>query len=216
MKACHGFLAKQTSRGTPGKLPMQQQPLYDAIVVGVSAGGLYALTRLLENLPPDFPIPVIVVQHRARDDRSLLEEVVQQKCKVHVKQADEKELVKGGTVYFAPPDYHLLIEKDGTFSLTQDQPVNYSRPSIDVLFETAADVFKTGLLGIILTGANHDGAQGMKTISRSGGTTIAQDPATAEYPEMPNAAIKTGCIQHIMKLEDISRFLLNRIKNRKV
>ena len=191
---------------------MDRQLVYDAIVVGVSAGGLNALTRLLEKLPFNFPVPVIVVQHRARDDRSLLEEVVQQKCEVHVKQADEKETVKGGTVYFAPPDYHLLIEKDGTFSLTHDMPVNYSRPSIDVLFETAADVFRARLLGIILTGANHDGAEGISAISRYGGTTIAQDPATAEYPEMPNAAIRTGCVQHIMKLEDINRFLLNSIK----
>ena len=191
---------------------MNQNLVYDAIVIGVSAGGLSALTRLLENLPSDFPIPIVVVQHRARDDRSLLEEVVQQKCKVHVKQADEKEVAKGGVIYFAPPDYHLLIEKDGTFSLTHDPPVSYSRPSIDVLFETAADVFKNRLLGIILTGANSDGAQGIRVMSRYGGTTIAQDPATAEYPEMPNAAIRTGCIQHIMKLEDISRFLLNSIK----
>jgi two-component system chemotaxis response regulator CheB len=195
---------------------MEQQPLYDAIVIGVSAGGLNALTLLFEKLPSGFPIPVIVVQHRARDDRWLLEEVVQRKCKMHVKQADEKEAIKGGTVYFAPPDYHLLIEKDGTFSLTHDLPVNFSRPSIDVLFETAADVFKTRLLGIILTGANHDGAEGMRVIRRLGGTTIAQDPATADYPEMPNAAIKTGCIQHIMKLEDICRFLLNSIKTNKV
>jgi two-component system chemotaxis response regulator CheB len=135
---------------------------------------------------------------------------------MHVRQADEKESIKGGVIYFAPPDYHLLIEKDGTFSLTHDLPVNYSRPSIDVLFETAADVFKTRLLGIILTGANHDGAEGIRAISRYGGTTIAQDPETAEYPEMPKAAIKTGCIQHIMKLEDISRFLLNSIKHNRV
>lgn len=191
---------------------MAQKPAYDAIVIGVSAGGLNALTRVLEKLPADFPVPVIVVQHRAKDDRSLLEEVVQQRCKVYVKQADEKEAAKQGIVYFAPPDYHLLIERDGTFSLTHDSPVNFSRPSIDILFETAAEVFKNKLLGIILTGANQDGAEGMEMIRQNGGTTIAQDPNTAEYPEMPRAAIKTGSIQHVMPLDDISRFLLSSIK----
>lgn len=187
--------------------------LYDAIAIGVSAGGLYALTHILEALPAGFPLPVIVVQHRAKDERFLLEEVLQTKCNVLIKQADEKEAIQPGVVYLAPPDYHLLVEKDKTFSLSFDEPVNYSRPSIDVLFETAADVFRNKLLGIILTGANKDGAMGMKYIEKRGGTTIAQQPQTADYPEMPKAAIKTGSVQHVMNLDEIRNFLLGCMKN---
>jgi two-component system chemotaxis response regulator CheB len=182
--------------------------MYDAIVIGASAGGLYVMTRILQDLPAGFPVPVIVVQHRSKDERSLLEEVLQQKCEVRIKQADEKESLEKGIVYFAPPDYHLLIEGDRTFSLSFDAPVNYSRPSIDVLFESAADVFKERLLGIILTGANSDGARGIRKISMQGGTTIAQSPDTADYADMPKAAINTGYVRYIMTPDEISRFLL--------
>jgi len=181
---------------------------YDAVVIGASAGGLYALRSILQPLPPDYPMPVIVVQHRSKDERNLLEEILQQKCKVRLTQADEKELIQNGTVYIAPPDYHLLVESNGTFSLSHDAPVNYSRPSIDVLFETAAEVFKQRLLGIILTGANSDGAQGIKKISLLGGTTIAQQPETTDHPEMPRAAINTGHVQHILGPDAIGDFLL--------
>jgi two-component system chemotaxis response regulator CheB len=185
---------------------------YDAVVIGASAGGLYIMIRILKLLPPTFNIPVIVVQHRSRDERTLLEEVLQQKSKLPIKQADEKEAIQPGTVYFAPPDYHLLIENDRTFSLSFDPPVNYSRPSIDVLFETAADVFKHRLLAIILTGANKDGAYGIKKIALMGGTTVAQQPETADYPEMPKSAINTGYVQHILDPEAIGKFLLDSMK----
>lgn len=185
---------------------------YDAIVIGLSAGGLYVLTKILKELPGDFPVPVIIVQHRSKEEKTLLEEVVQAKCRIRIKQADEKEKLAGGIVYFAPADYHLLIEKDRSFSLSYDVPVNYSRPSIDVLFETAAEVFTGRLLGIILTGANNDGAQGIRAICNNGGTTIAQDPQTAEFPEMPRAAINTGCVQYIMHLDEIGEFILKTNK----
>jgi two-component system chemotaxis response regulator CheB len=190
----------------------EQKKSHDAIVIGASAGGLYVMIRILKLLPAGFNKPVIVVQHRSRDERSLLEEVLQQKCKVTIKQADEKELIQPGTVYFAPPDYHLLIENDRSFSLSFDAPVNYSRPSIDVLFETAADVFKERLLAIILTGANKDGSNGIKKIAVMGGTTIAQSPGTADYPEMPRAAISTGYVQHVLDPEAIGQFLLDTMK----
>jgi two-component system, chemotaxis family, protein-glutamate methylesterase/glutaminase len=188
--------------------------IFEAVVIGVSAGGLYALTHVLGTLPAGFPLPIIVVQHRSRDERFLLEEVLQTKCNMHIKQADEKEAIQPGIVYFAPADYHLLIEKDKTFSLTFDEPVNYSRPSIDILFETAAEVYKNNLLGIILTGANKDGAKGTKCIHNRGGTTIAQRPDSADFPEMPKAAIKTGSIQHVMTLDEIRDYLLDCMKNR--
>ncbi|WP_205509643.1 chemotaxis protein CheB [Longitalea arenae] len=187
---------------------MQLRNAYDAIVIGASAGGLYAMIEILRDLPAGFPLPIIVVQHRSKDERALLEEVLQQKSKIRIKQADEKELIEPGTVYFAPPDYHLLIEGDGSFSLSFDAPVNFSRPSIDVLFETAAEVYKEGLLGIILTGANKDGARGIQKISQAGGTTIAQLPETADYPAMPRAAINTGYVQHILTPVEIGEFLL--------
>ncbi|HEX6429102.1 MAG TPA: chemotaxis protein CheB [Niastella sp.] len=192
---------------------MEIKKEYDAIVIGASAGGLYAMISILQPLPANYPIPIIVVQHRAKDERSLLEEVLQQKCQIRIKQADEKEEIQPGTVYFAPPNYHLLVENNGTFSLSYDVPVNYSRPSIDVLFETAADVFKQRLLGIILTGANKDGAEGMKRIRTLGGITIAQDPGTADYPEMPQAAISIRAIQHILTPEEIGSFLLDCMQN---
>jgi two-component system chemotaxis response regulator CheB len=191
----------------------EQKKMVDAIVIGASAGGLYVMIRILQLLPVSFNKPVIVVQHRSRDERSLLEEVLQQKCEVKIKQADEKELIQPGTVYFAPPDYHLLIENDRSFSLSFDAPVNYSRPSIDVLFETAADVYKESLVAIILTGANKDGANGIKKIASLGGTTIAQAPETADYPEMPKAAISTGYVQHVLDPEAIGQFLLDTMKN---
>ena len=134
---------------------------YQAIVIGTSAGGLFVLSTLLEALPADYAVPVAVVQHRAKDQRDLLEEILQNKCRIRIKQADEKEKIQPGVVYIAPPDYHLLVEKNRTFSLSADEPVRNSRPSIDVLFETAAMVFKGALAGILLTGASNDGTAGL-------------------------------------------------------
>jgi two-component system chemotaxis response regulator CheB len=143
----------------------------------------------------------------------LLEEILQAKCVIRIKQADEKEKIEGGVVYFAPADYHLLIEKDRTFSLTCDEPVNFSRPSIDLLFETAAEVYMNKLIGIILTGANKDGAAGIQAIRRQGGFTIAQDPGNAPFPVMPLAAINTGSVLAVFNPEEIRDFLLDIGKN---
>ena len=181
---------------------------YKAIVIGTSAGGLYALSFILKGLPGSYPVPVIIVQHRAKDQRDLLEEVLQSKCSIRIKQADEKEKIESGFVYVAPPDYHLLVEADQTFSLSADQPVCHSRPSIDVLFETAAAVFKDGLVGIILTGANNDGAAGTIAVKKYGGLTVAQDPAEAQFSFMPNAAIETNHVKYIRTLPEIESFLL--------
>jgi len=187
---------------------MNVQKKYEAIVIGTSAGGLYALSAILEKLPASYPIPVIVVQHRSKDQRDLLEEVLQSKCRIRIKQADEKEKIESGFVYIAPPDYHLLVEDNKTFSLSADEPVRYSRPSIDVLFETAAVVYKDSLVGIILTGANNDGAAGTVAVKKSGGLTIAQAPAEAQFSTMPSAAIETNKVNHIQTLPEIQDFLL--------
>ncbi|MGD8782478.1 MAG: chemotaxis protein CheB [Ignavibacteria bacterium] len=182
---------------------------YEAVVIGASAGGLEATIQLLRELPQNFPLPIIIVQHRANDERTLLEEVIQSNCKITVKQADEKEKIKQGTVYFAPANYHLLVEEDSTLSLTSDKLVNYSRPSIDVLFETASEVYRKGLIGIILTGSNGDGTEGIKAIKINGGTTIAENPKTAAFPYMPQSAINTGYVQYIWEIKEIKNFLLS-------
>jgi len=190
------------------KLAVTKYSQFEAVVIGCSAGGLKALAAVLAALPPDFQLPIVVVQHRANDEKGLLEDLLGQKCRMKVKQADEKESVIGGVIYFAPPDYHLLIEKDKTFSLSYDARVNFSRPSIDVLFESAAKVYHQKLLGIILTGANSDGAAGMVAISEYGGFNIAQGPPLAAFPAMPQAAIDTGSVHATMNLPEIFDFLL--------
>lgn len=181
---------------------------YSAIVIGVSAGGLSALTTLLSPLPAYYPVPLIIVQHRSQDQSELLEEVLQTRCAIKIKQADEKEMVKGGIAYFAPPGYHLLIEGDHTFSLSSEEYDAHSRPSIDVLFESAAEVYGQRLVGIILTGANSDGAAGTTRIREQGGLTIAQDPQEAPYPTMPEAAISKGVITFIWSLSEIKKFIM--------
>ena len=180
---------------------------YAAVVIGASAGGLNAVLSITENISPAYPLPIIIVQHRSKDSNTILEEVLQHKSKIKIKQADEKEKILPGTVYIAPPDYHLLIEDDLTFSLTSDIETSYSRPSIDVLFESAAEVYKEKLIGIILTGANHDGTEGIKKIKKFKGLTIAQTPGTAPFPTMPQSAINAGGILFTYDLKDIVKFL---------
>ncbi len=181
---------------------------YEAVAIGASAGGFRALSVLLENLPSNYALPIVVVQHRSRDSGHLFEEVLQRKCRIKIKQVDEKEPVESSVVYVAPSDYHLLIESDKTFSLSSDAPVRFSRPSIDVLFESAANVYGDKLIGIILTGANDDGAAGITAIQREGGLTIAQNPQEAQYPFMAQASIRTNCIHYIWSLATIRNFLL--------
>lgn len=181
---------------------------FSAIVIGTSAGGLAALTALLSEIPSQYSIPILIVQHRSKQETDLLEMVLQKKCKVKIKQADEKELIEQGVVYIAPPDYHLLVENDQTLSLSIDQAVNFSRPSIDVLFESASVVFGDKLIGIVLTGANDDGANGVRSVAHRKGVTIVQNPREAAYDTMPKAAIQTGAIHHILTLKEIQDFLI--------
>lgn len=181
---------------------------YDAIVIGTSAGGFQAVVTILEKLPAIYPVPIILVQHRSKDSRHLFEQVLQSRCSIKIKQADEKEKIQGGMVYVAPPDYHLLIETDKTFSLSSDPRVRFSRPSIDVLFESASVAYRDRLIGIILTGANDDGAAGVIAIGKRGGLTIAQNPDEAEYPYMTQASIGTKKINFIWSLTTIANFLL--------
>jgi two-component system chemotaxis response regulator CheB len=162
----------------------------EAVVIGASAGGIDALMRILPALPRQFGFSVTVVLHLPDDRDSRLAEVFQQHLAMPVRQADDKMSVRAGTVYFAPPGYHLSIESDLTFSLSQEDPVHFSRPAIDILMESAADAYGKRLAGILLTGASADGAAGMARIAACGGLTVVQDPQDAEIATMPSAAIR--------------------------
>jgi len=168
------------------------------------------LRELLVAFPATYALPIIVVQHLHPLQDNLFPEHLNQKIVLTVKEADEKESIETGCVYFAPPNYHLLIEEDRTFSLSVDERVNYSRPAIDVLFESAADVYGSGAIGVILTGANNDGAQGLRLIKEKGGLTVVQDPETAESPFMPRAAIEATHVDHILALPAIARLLIEK------
>lgn len=178
-----------------------------AIVIGASAGAVEALTNLLSGFETGFTIPMIVVVHLPPDKKSVIAELMQERCALRVREVEDKEMIEPGSVYFAPPDYHLLIEDDETFSLTVEEPVLYSRPSIDVLFESAADIYEDALIGIILTGANSDGAKGLKAVGVAGGVTIVQNPLTAQAKAMPEAALKECPGATIMDLQQISIYL---------
>jgi two-component system chemotaxis response regulator CheB len=181
--------------------------MIDAVVIGASAGGLTALEVLLPCLPVHYHLPVIIVQHSHPGSDDFLTRYLNNKCRLIVKQADDKEPVLPGVVYFAPPNYHLLIEMDHSFSLSVEEPVNFARPSIDVLFETAAEAYGSRLMGIILTGASADGARGLMKIKSAGGIAVVQDPRTAEAQIMPKSAISAGEVDFILPLEAIGKFL---------
>lgn len=180
---------------------------YRAIVIGASSGGLKALRTILSVLPADFPLSVIIVVHRHPDSDGYLEESLNNRCGLTVKQADEREKIRSGVVYIGPPNYHLLIEDARIFSLSLEEAVNYARPSIDVLFESAADVYGLELIGVILSGYNDDGVRGLQRIKRRGGLTVVQAPETAEAESMPRGAIATVEPDHVLPLKEIGPFL---------
>lgn len=179
----------------------------EAIVIGASAGALDALSAILPALPMGFKLPVVVVVHVPPDKRSVLSELFQAKCQVSVREAEDKEPLIGGTIYFAPPDYHLLVETDKYLSLSSDEPVLFSRPSIDVLFESAADAYGPALIAIVLTGANHDGAKGMRAVVEAGGTALVQNPQGAFASAMPEAAIEMCPSASVLSLSAIAEYL---------
>jgi len=181
----------------------------ELIVIGCSLGGIYALEKIFCALPRDFETPIAVVQHRHKKSRAALPEFFQRSCKIPVVDAEDKQWIKPHTIYLAPADYHLLVEK-GEFNLSVDDLVRYSRPSIDVLFESAADAYGPRLIGVVLTGANSDGTKGAQRIKERGGLVVVQNPEKAEAPEMPRSVIATGAVDQILNLEDIAPFLVER------
>jgi len=181
---------------------------YEAIVIGVSSGGMNVMQIMFSLLPKDFNTPIIIVQHiGARSDNQFIK-ILNDKSNLPIKEADEKEIIENGKVYIAPSNYHLMIERDKTFSLTVDERVNYARPSIDVLFESAAEAYRDKLIGVILTGSSSDGAAGLTKIKEYEGLTIAQDPKTAESAFMPASAIAVVQVDYILSLENIIMLLI--------
>lgn len=179
----------------------------DAVVIGASAGGLAALSALVTGLPRTYRLPLLMVQHVPPTGPTQLVDIFQRKTELSVKEAGDKEPVLGGTLYFAAPGYHLLVEADLSLSLSQDDAMHFSRPSIDVLFESAADVWGDRLAGILMTGANEDGAAGLHAIKLAGGLTIVQDPNEAEVATMPLAALQRFAPDYILPVRDIHRLL---------
>ena len=185
---------------------------YEAIVIGVSSGGMNAMKVMFSLLPKEFNTPIIIVQHISSQSENLWIRLLNDKSNIYIKEADEKESIEQGKVYIAPPNYHLLIERDKTFSLTIDERVNYARPSIDVLFESAAEAYKSKLIGVILTGSNNDGTNGLKRIQECGGLAIVQNPETSESAYMPASAIAAIQPDYILSLEDIINLLIKTDK----
>jgi two-component system chemotaxis response regulator CheB len=183
-------------------------PRVEAIVVGASAGGVEALLTLLGSLRAGFGLPIIIVLHLPEERRSQLAEVFARRVALPVTEAIDKQDISPGTVYFATPGYHLSVEQDRSLSLSLEDRLHHSRPSIDFLFESAADVYGPALAAVLLTGANHDGARGLAQVKRQGGLTIVQDPQDALVATMPEAALKTHRPDHILPIRGIGRLLV--------
>jgi two-component system, chemotaxis family, protein-glutamate methylesterase/glutaminase len=181
--------------------------MYDLVCIGASWGGLQAVGQVLADLPEDFDLPIAIAQHRHRDSQAeTLAELLQAKTDRPVLDVDDKMPIASRHVYIAPPNYHLLVER-GSFALSVDEHIQYARPSIDVLFETAAHAYGAGVIGIILTGANADGALGLARIKNAGGVALIQDPHGATRRTMPDAAIAATVADAVLPVEEIANFL---------
>ncbi|MCF6777025.1 chemotaxis protein CheB [Thiotrichales bacterium 19X7-9] len=181
---------------------------YQAVVIGASAGGLNAFSEVLTELSKDFSLPIFIVQHLMENDDSYLATHLNQITQGRtVIEACDKEIIQKNTIYVAPPGYHMLIENKAAIALSLEPPVNYSRPSIDLLFSSACDVYKNQLIAILLTGANQDGSIGLKLINQTGGMCIVQDPKSASAPMMPESAIIKVPRAKVMQLVEITQWL---------
>lgn len=198
----------------PTANPREPETRIEAIVLGASAGAVEALFLLLPTLPRGYALPLLVVVHSPPDQKSVLAELFQTRCQIEVKEAEDKEPIRAGTIYFAPPNYHLLVEPDRRLSLSSDAPVLFSRPSIDVLFESAADVYGPALAGIILTGASSDGARGLQAVCEAGGIALVQSPESAHAPAMPVAALAASPSACVLSLEQMAEFLQDLSRKR--
>lgn len=186
-----------------------------AVVIGASWGGVNASIKVLSTLDATFPVPLFLAQHQRYESESRLARVLETRTRMRVIAPEDKEVVHAGVIYVSPPGYHMLVDRNGTIALSCHWPVHYSRPSIDELFFSAGHVYGAGTLAVLLTGANEDGAEGIRYIHQRGGITIAQDPSTAEAPVMPESAIRTGCVDYIMPLDEIGPFLREQVSSRR-
>jgi two-component system chemotaxis response regulator CheB len=180
---------------------------YELLVIGASWGGLRAVGTVLADLGNDSPAAIVVAQHRGPASGERLAQLLQRQTVLPVREAEDKDELAPGSVYLAPPDYHTLIESDGTIALSTDELVRHARPSIDVLFRSAAEAYRERCVGVVLTGANEDGAEGLALIKQLGGVAVVQDPRTAERREMPSAAIEATNADVVLPLDEIGLFL---------
>jgi two-component system chemotaxis response regulator CheB len=181
---------------------------FDVVALAASAGGLTALSRVLTDLPAHLPVALLVVQHLDPHHRSLMADILGRRTALRVKQAEEGDRFLPGTVYVAPPDRHLLVNPDGTLSLSRTELVHFVRPSADLLFESVAATSKQRAIAVVLTGTGVDGTMGVRAIKKMGGTVIVQNKQTSEFFGMPSAAIQTGCADFILPLDEIPKALL--------
>lgn len=190
-----------------GRVPQEAGREFRVVVIGCSMGGMHALQTILAALPDDYELPLLIVQHRFRTSDEALPSFFRRSSHLKVVDASDKQPIRKGTVYLAPANYHLLVE-EGQLSLSTEGAVAYSRPSVDVLFESAADAYGEGVIAVVLTGANSDGARGAARVKERGGLLVVQDPATAESPAMPSAAIAAARVDRILPLERIGPYLV--------
>jgi two-component system chemotaxis response regulator CheB len=196
----------------PDRSPVGADALYAIIAIAASAGGLMVLAAL----PGDLPVPIVVVQHLDPRHRSLMAEILGRRTALQVRQAQDGDDLRVGTVYIAPPDYHLLVNGDGTLSLSQSKLVHFLRPSADLLFESVAASYGDRAIAVVLTGSGRDGSLGVEGMKKMGGTVIAQDVASAQFGGMPAAAIETGCVDFVLPLGEIAQALITLVTGGKV
>ena len=204
------WVPNQRRKATSVSAP--ERATFEVIAIATSAGGLKALGQVLGALPADFPPAIVVVQHLDPRHRSLMADILSRRSVLPVKQAEESDKLKPGTVYIAPPNKHLLVNPDGSLSLTQSELVHFVRPSADLLFESVAGSFKNRAIAVVLTGTGSDGSIGVQAIKKMGGTVLAQDESSSEFYGMPNAAIQTGCVDFVLSLSEIPPALITLVK----
>ncbi len=199
--------AAKNTRRSPATGTLYIARRFDVVAIGSSAGGLQALSRVLGPLPTDFPASVLIVQHLDPHHKSMMSDLLSHQTKLRVKQAEHGEVLLPGVAYIAPPDEHFLVGP-GKVQLAHSQLVHYSRPSIDLLFESVAGTYGSRSIAVLLSGSNRDGSAGIRTVKEAGGMTIAQDPASAEFKVMPLAAVRTGSVDLVLDLQNIGPALV--------
>jgi two-component system chemotaxis response regulator CheB len=198
-------MARAEERGTVSD---PRSPAFDVVAIAASAGGLSALGEVLSALPADFPAAIVIVQHLDPRHRSLMAEILSRRTTLRVKQAEDGDALLPGTVYIAPPDNHLLVNGNGTISLSHSELVHFLRPSADLMFDSVAASYKDRAIAVVLTGSGKDGSLGVEAVKDMGGTVVVQDETSAEFPAMPSAAIETGKVDFVLPLSEISSALV--------